>query len=95
VFYDNYLKICEEKGISPSRVLNDLKISKGSLSNWKNGSDPLNETKKKIAEILGVCYLSVLRRIRTGELRKTEISKRNFRISESDFQKYISNCRKK
>ena len=54
MFYDNYSKICEIKGVSPTRVLNDLKISKSSYGHWKNGGEPLNETKKKIADYFGI-----------------------------------------
>jgi len=46
--------ICEDYGVSPSRVLTSLGISKGSLRNWKNGIEPLNETKKKIADYFGI-----------------------------------------
>lgn len=54
MFYDNYLRICEEKGLSPSRVLTELNISRGSLGRWKTGGKPRNEYKKKIADYLGV-----------------------------------------
>lgn len=54
MFYDNYLKICEARGVSPTRVLSDLGISKSSYGHWKNGGEPLNETKKKIADYFGI-----------------------------------------
>lgn len=50
MFYDNFIDLCETAGESPSRVLTALGISKGSLSRWKDGGEPLNETKKKIAD---------------------------------------------
>lgn len=54
MFYDNFIKQCELKGISPSRVLDSLIISRGSLGRWKNGGEPRNEAKKKIAEYFGI-----------------------------------------
>lgn len=54
MFYDNFMKLCEEKGYSPSRVLTELGISRGSLGRWKDGGMPRNEYKKKIADYLGV-----------------------------------------
>lgn len=54
MFYDGFLYWCEVKGISPTRALLNLGYSKSMLTNWKNGSDPLNETKKKIADYFGI-----------------------------------------
>lgn len=50
MFIDSYLKICELKGVSPTRVLNDLKISRGVIGNWKIGGAPTNPTKQKLAD---------------------------------------------
>lgn len=49
MFYDNYLKICEERGVAPTRVLVDLGISKSAYGHWKNGGEPSNRTKPKTA----------------------------------------------
>lgn len=54
MFYNNFLNLCEEKGVSPTRVLSAVEISKGALSRWRDGGEPTNETKKKIADFLGV-----------------------------------------
>lgn len=54
VFYDTFLSLCEDKGVSPSALLVDLGISKGSLGRWKAGGNPANPTKKKIADYFGI-----------------------------------------
>jgi transcriptional regulator with XRE-family HTH domain len=54
MFYDRFLRLCEENGVSPSRALTDMGISKGSLSRWKEGGKPLNENKKVIATYFGM-----------------------------------------
>jgi len=64
VFYNNYLKICEERGIAPTRVLVDLGISKSAISNWKNGGEPSNRTKKAIADYFGI----TVRQLMDGEI---------------------------
>jgi transcriptional regulator with XRE-family HTH domain len=64
VFYDNYLKICEERGVAPTRVLVDLGISKSAISNWKNGGEPSNRTKKAIADYFGI----TVRQLMSGEI---------------------------
>ena len=54
MFYDNFLSACEDTGLAPSRVLSDLKIGKGALKRWREGGDPNNSTKKKLADYFGV-----------------------------------------
>lgn len=54
MFYERYIKLCEKNGVSPSRALTEMGISKGSLSRWKDGSKLLNENKKLIADYFGI-----------------------------------------
>lgn len=60
MFYDKFLSLCEVNGISPSRALTDMGISKGSLSRWKEGGKPLNENKKLIADYFGISISELL-----------------------------------
>ena len=66
MFFDNYMKVCESKGISPTRVLSDLQISKSAYTHWKNGGEPLNETKKAIADYFGITVSQLV----SGETEK-------------------------
>ena len=66
MFIHNYEKICASKGISPTRVLSNLKMSKSSYSHWKAGGEPLNETKKKIADYLNIS----IEELRSGQLKE-------------------------
>lgn len=54
VFFDVYLKWCEEFGFAPTTVLKTLGISKSAYSNWKIGGEPSNRTKKQIADYFGI-----------------------------------------
>lgn len=54
VFFDILQRLCDEKGISVSALLDSLSMSRGNMGRWKNGLDPKPGTKKKIAEALGV-----------------------------------------
>ena len=60
MFYDRFLNLCEKYGVSPSRALTDMGISKGSLSRWKEGGKPLNENKKLIADFFGITVAELL-----------------------------------
>jgi transcriptional regulator with XRE-family HTH domain len=60
VFYDQFIAACARQGVSPTRVLIALGMSKSSLARWRSGGDPLNETKKKIADHLGISISELL-----------------------------------
>ena len=79
MFIDEYEKICALKGISPTRVLSNLKISKSSYSHWKSGGDPLNETKKKIADYLNISIEELV----SGQI-KNEPAAENRELSDID-----------
>lgn len=67
MFIDGYDKICEAKGLSPTSVLKEIGISKGVYTNWKStGAEPLNSTKKKIADHLGITIDELM----TGEIKE-------------------------
>ncbi len=54
MFYNNILSYCEKRGISPSKLLSDLGISKAGLKRWREGTEPTNRTKKMIADYFGI-----------------------------------------
>ena len=66
VFYDNFIRLCETKGHSPTRVLTALGISRGSLGRWKDGGEPRNEYKKAIADYLEITVPELM----SGEIEK-------------------------
>jgi transcriptional regulator with XRE-family HTH domain len=53
-FYDNFVKLCNSVGKSPSRVVLDIGGTKSAVTRWKNGSNPTDATAMKIAEYFGV-----------------------------------------
>lgn len=66
MFYDNFIRLCEINGHSPTRVLTALGISRGSLGRWRAGGEPRNEYKKAIADFLGVTVSELM----SGEKEK-------------------------
>lgn len=54
-FYENFERLCTEKGITPTQVAKDNGIRQSVVAMWKNrGSTPRYNTAKKIAEYFGV-----------------------------------------
>ena len=70
MFWDNFKKICDEKGLKPTPVLKECGISTGSIKKKKKGASPYADAVLTIAEYLN-CSTDVLLRgseyIRSGE----------------------------
>ena len=55
MFYDLYLELCKEKGVTPTRAAIEIGISKATPSTWKKrGLTPQGETLNKIANYFDV-----------------------------------------
>ena len=54
-FYNRFIKLCNEKGIKPSPMLESIGIQKTAATNWKNRrSNPTSANLQKIADYFGV-----------------------------------------
>lgn len=56
MFYDTFVFLCKQKGLSPSRAATEAKISKSLVTKWKsNGTEvPSPEVLKKLSAFFGV-----------------------------------------
>ena len=54
LFWERLQYLCKAKGISPTKVVNDLEFSSGVMTHWKNGKVPRNSTIKRISDYFGV-----------------------------------------
>lgn len=54
MFYDNFIKCCNDAGVKPSPLLSQLGISKGNLYKWRNGANPTSDIIIKLASALNV-----------------------------------------
>ena len=53
-FYYNFLRLCNQVGKSPSRVVLEIGGTKSAITRWKNGGEPTDATVQKIAKYFGV-----------------------------------------
>ena len=53
-FYHTFLRLCNEVGKSPSKVILEIGGTKSAITRWKNGSRPTDATAQKIANYFGV-----------------------------------------
>lgn len=54
IFFERYAELCKVAGETPNSVAKIIGASSGSVTAWKNGTEPRNKTLSKIADYFGV-----------------------------------------
>lgn len=54
MFYQNYVRLCNSVGKTPSAVALELGIQKSTVTRWSDGSTPRDATIIKVADYFGV-----------------------------------------
>lgn len=54
MFYDNFVRLCNSIGKTPSAVVTEIGFSRASASGWKNGKTPTDATVLRLADYFGV-----------------------------------------
>lgn len=54
MFYDNYIRLCNGIGKSPSAVAEEIGLKKATVTGWKRGSMPTDATVRKLADYFGI-----------------------------------------
>lgn len=67
LFYDNYVRLCNFIGKTPSAVALEIGIAKPTVTRWKQGSKPNRATEIKVADYFGVSVSEL-----TGEEKKNK-----------------------
>ena len=60
MFWENFNRLCIEKGTSPNAVAKVLSIPSGSVTDWKRGRKPRDATIIRIADYFGVTVSDLL-----------------------------------
>lgn len=60
MFWENYVSLCADKGVSPNAVAAELHLSSGSVTAWKGGAVPRETTLRKIASYFDVSVDSLI-----------------------------------
>lgn len=84
-FYNNFVKLCNSVGKSPSRVVLDIGGTKSAITRWKNGSLPTDATAMKLAEYFGVSIEELTGETKLGDMLY-EAARDNGRV-ETPFKK--------
>lgn len=54
MFYENFKRLCSERGTTPTAVAKAMGISTSMTANWKKGGVPRADTLQKVADHFGV-----------------------------------------
>lgn len=65
VFYDRFVGLCKERGVSPSAVMVSIGLNKSNATFWKNGSIPKGDTLQKLSDYFGVSVDYLLGKVYT------------------------------
>ena len=60
MFYDKYLKLCNEKGVKPTTAAISMGLTSAAVARWKTGSTPTDSTLLVIANFFGVSMADLL-----------------------------------
>lgn len=72
MFYDNFLQLCNQKGISPTAAVVDMGFQKSVVTRWKK-SVPTDANKRRIADYFGVSVDYLLGNEQKEEPRSDQI----------------------
>lgn len=80
MFYDKYVALCAQKGITPSAAAKAIGINKAAVSNWKyRKNGPSDVTMQKIADYFGVPVSEL-----TEETKKAPTQEGERKVSDDD-----------
>lgn len=71
MIYDNFLKLCNSVGKTPSAAAIDMGLSKTTVNRWKNGGGVTDATALKIANYFGI----TVDELKTGIKKEPSIPK--------------------
>lgn len=84
MFWENYVRLCSDKNISPSAAGAAIGVTYAAVSKWKKGAIPNGSTLQKIADYFNVSVASLLGEDETDLREKAETNRETIlRITES------------
>ncbi len=60
MFYDEFIRLCNEKGETPSAVTRSIGVDKSAATRWSRGAVPRGTTMLKLAEHFGVTVAELM-----------------------------------
>ena len=73
MFWNNFVNLCNNKGKSPTAVISELGISRGSVTHWRTGKVPHHNTLLKIADYFNVSVDYLLGKEKAPDVKSNAI----------------------
>ena len=70
MFYDRFIQLCKEKGVSPSKAAAEMGMNRSIVTFWKKGTIPKMDTLNRIATYFDVSVDYLLGRTDTREVNR-------------------------
>ena len=61
MFYENYVRLCKEKGLSRGAVCQAVGLSENAWKRWENGSNPNGKTLKLVADFFDISIKELMK----------------------------------
>lgn len=89
MFYENYVTYCKKVGKSRTEVARLIGKSSKSVTGWKNGAIPRNDTLKKLADYFGITIEELVgeKKEPASSGRFEELSKIFYSLPQSEQEK--------
>lgn len=79
MFYDVFVQLCKERGVSPTRATLDIGVNKSNVTTWRTkGFTPNGDTLQKFSDYFGVTVDYLL----TGEQKEKPSAEAEGQISD-------------
>jgi len=60
VFYTNFVKLCNRKGIAPTAAAVEMGFHRSDATRWSKGAEPRRTTLEKVADYFGVTVADLI-----------------------------------
>ena len=88
MFYDNYVRLCSQKGVSPSFAAQEMGLSKQAVSHWKSrGNVPSDLTLQRIADYFDVPKYKLTVEWNEDRTPKSILIERINSLNDEDFKR--------
>lgn len=79
MFYDNFVRLCNERGVSPSSVAIKVGVDKSAATRWSRGAEPRYATLMRLADYFGVSMDEL-----SGDAEAKPISEKSTNTSDDE-----------
>lgn len=80
MFYDNFLKLCNQRGISPTAAVVEMGFQKSVVTRWKK-SIPTDANKLKIAQYFGITVDELMHEQKEKPAERASISRKDIKFA--------------